>query len=56
MQALTFGGRRACQRRGWAGRDGNVVALAENARMELDEDDLAELDGWILGSLRRSRR
>jgi hypothetical protein len=34
--------------RAWSG---NVVALAENARMELDDDDRAELDSWILGAL-----
>ena len=29
----------------------NVVALAENARMELDDADRSELDSWILGAL-----
>jgi hypothetical protein len=34
--------------RAWSG---NVVALAESARMELDDRDRAELDAWILGGL-----
>ena len=29
----------------------NVVALAENARMELDDADRSKLDSWILGAL-----